>query len=670
MPPTSNATEQGFEGLTVAAFESRMAKEMEDLITRHGGVPQVAPSMREIPLTENKAAFNFFETLQQGIFQVTVLMTGVGTKTLLEALEASYPKSHVMKAFKQTSLVARGPKPVKVLSDYGLKATIVVPEPNTWREVLTALEDHQLLKGKCVAVQEYGVSNLEFLKALKSKGVKDVVSVPVYRWALPKDTMPLMSLIQNIMRGGAQVALFTSGNQIHNVFQVAGELGREEELRDAFSKMVVGSIGPVASEALENHGVKPDFEPEHPKMGFLVKEAAAKSQELFKLKSGGKYVPPPPGPMARLKPEEVSVPDQTVEIKGSSKLEPSTKHLAPVTLQDSLFMKACRKAATPRTPLWIMRQAGRYLPQYRAIRSKVSFLDLCKTPELAAEVTVSAQETLDVDAAILFADILLLAEPMGFELEFIENGGPVIHNPFRTAEDLKRLKEVEPAHDLAYVMRAVQLIRAKLKPDIPLIGFAGAPFTLASYMMEGRGSKDYFHTRSMISDVALWDEFMKRLATATAAYLNAQIAAGAQAVQLFDSWVGILTPDEFQRLVLPYLKKLIAALKPGVPVIYFGTQTTPFFPFLKDTGASVIGVDWRVDLDRAWKQLGKVAIQGNLDPSILLTDPATIRQKTLDILKKADRRPGHIFNLGHGILPETPMDNVRAMIDTVKEWKN
>ncbi|HJT24632.1 MAG TPA: uroporphyrinogen decarboxylase, partial [bacterium] len=324
---------------------------------------------------------------------------------------------------------------------------------------------------------------------------------------------------------------------------------------------------------------------------------------------------------------------------------------------------------TPRTPLWIMRQAGRYLPEYRNVRAKVSFLELCKTPELAAEVTISAQEALDVDAAILFADILLISEPLGFKLEFAENEGPKIHNPFRSGEDLKRLEEVDGEFDLGYVMQAVRLIRSGLKPHIPLIGFAGAPFTLASYLIEGGGSKDYHNTRSVMSEIRVWDELMKKLVAATVSYLNAQVTAGVQAIQLFDSWVGILSPEEFQRLVLPYLKTLIKGLKPGIPVIYFGTQTSPFYPWLKEIGATVIGVDWRMDLDKAWKQLGDVAIQGNLSPEILLTDPVRVRMETEKVLRQAGGRPGHIFNLGHGILPQTPMENVRTMIETVKNWK-
>jgi uroporphyrinogen decarboxylase len=379
-------------------------------------------------------------------------------------------------------------------------------------------------------------------------------------------------------------------------------------------------------------------------MGFLVKETAERGRAIFEKKNSG-------------------VPVQT-------SISAPTAPRKILTLADSLFLKACRKERTERTPLWIMRQAGRYLPEYQAIRSTVSFLTLCKRPDLAAEVTVSAQEVLGVDAAILFADILLISEPLGFQLEFADHGGPVIADPFRGSEDLKRLKDVNGPKDLSYVMEAVRLIRKRLKPDIPLIGFAGAPFTLASYLIEGGGSKDYIHTRAVMrGDFAVWDELMRRLVTGTVSYLNGQIDAGAQAIQLFDSWVGILTPEEFKRFALPYIQEVIRGLKP-VPVIYFGTETHPFFPQLKSTGANVIGVDWRTDLMNAWQQLGDVAVQGNLDPQVLLTDPGTVRKKTLELLQKVNGRPGHILNLGHGILPNTPMENVRALIETVKGWKN
>jgi len=631
----------GLSGFAVASFESRMGREMENLILRAGGTPRVVASMREIPIEENQEAFAFFEKLKTGHFNEVIFLTGVGTKALFQILEAKYPASHVYNAFKSTTLVARGPKSAKALNDYKLKPTLTVPEPNTWREIVSTLEERRSLKNLSIAVQEYGVSNPEFLQTLRDKGAKEVVSVPVYRWALPENIQPLTHVIELILKNEIQMVLITSAQQMNNVLEVAQGLGLEKQLLEAFSRTVIGSIGPIASETLRAKGIEPDFEPEHGKMGFLVKKAAEKGRELYKKKNG-------------------------VSVQMRSSPPPNLPH----SLNDSLFMKACRRENVSRTPLWIMRQAGRYLPEYRAIRSTVSFLTLCKRPDLAAEVTVSAQEVLGVDAAILFADILLISEPMGFHLEFAESGGPVISNPFRGAQDLNRLREVDGVKDLSYVMEAVKLIRQRLKPHIPLIGFAGAPFTLASYLIEGHGSKDYFQTRSVMEgEFAVWDELMKRIVSATTSYLNGQAEAGAQALQLFDSWVGILSPAEYKRFVLPYVQQLIHGLKPHIPVIYFGTETAPFYPFLKETGASVIGVDWHTPIDQAWNQLGDVAVQGNLDPSVLLTTPEKVRQETQKILNQVNGKPGHIFNLGHGILPNTPMENVHAMIETVKNWK-
>jgi len=336
-------------------------------------------------------------------------------------------------------------------------------------------------------------------------------------------------------------------------------------------------------------------------------------------------------------------------------------------LWNSPFLKACRREPTEVTPIWLMRQAGRYMPEYRALRSKVSFLELCKQPELATEVTVTAAERLGVDAAILFADILLILEPLGFDLEFAKGEGPVIHNPIRSVGDVDR---IQPLHDLSaldYVTKAVSSIRAALKPEMPLIGFAGAPFTLACYAIEGGGSRHYEQAKTfMYRNPGAWNILLDRLAEATANYLNAQAAAGAQALQLFDSWVGSLSPNDYRRFVQPHMAKLFARLDQSVPVIHFGTGTSTLLELQRDAGGSVIGLDWHVDLDQAWQRLGfDVAVQGNLDPIVLLAPRDEIESQARRILDQAAGRPGHIFNLGHGILPQTPVEHVRALIDIV-----
>ncbi|MBV9928969.1 MAG: uroporphyrinogen decarboxylase [Acidobacteria bacterium] len=337
-------------------------------------------------------------------------------------------------------------------------------------------------------------------------------------------------------------------------------------------------------------------------------------------------------------------------------------------LRDSPFMRACRREQVPYTPVWLMRQAGRYMKEYRDVRARHSFLEMCKQPEVASEVTVYAAHRLNVDAAIIFADILLIVEPMGLELEFAKGEGPVIHNPVRSGKDVDRVREVEDVSSLDYVYEAVRITRRELKADLPLIGFCGAPFTLASYICEGGGSKNYVNTkRLMYTDPGAWHALMSKIARALSLYLNAQVEAGAQAVQIFDSWVGALSPDDYREYVLPHTREVIRGVTSGVPVIHFGTGTATLLELQKEAGGDVIGLDWRVRLDEAWARLGDVAVQGNFDSVALFTNPDIVRQRAKDILEQAANRPGHIFNLGHGILPETPVENVVALVEAVHE---
>ena len=336
---------------------------------------------------------------------------------------------------------------------------------------------------------------------------------------------------------------------------------------------------------------------------------------------------------------------------------------------DSPFLRACRREPTEVTPIWLMRQAGRYMADYRELRSKVSFLELCKTPALAAEITVTAAQRLGVDAAILFADILLILEPIGLDLEFSKGEGPVIHNPILEGRDVDRLRPLADAEALGFVMEAIRQINAALPAEVPLIGFAGAPFTLACYAIEGGGSRHYDRAKTfMYRDPGAWDALMSRLVDATILYLRAQADAGTHALQLFDSWVGILGPSDYARFVQPHMRRLFDALPPGVPTIHFGTGTATLLEAQRDAGGSVIGLDWRVELDEAWQRLGpEVAVQGNLDPVLLLAPRDEIHQAARRILDQAAGRPGHIFNLGHGILPQTPVDEVRALVDFVHD---
>lgn len=338
-------------------------------------------------------------------------------------------------------------------------------------------------------------------------------------------------------------------------------------------------------------------------------------------------------------------------------------------LHNSRFLRACRREKTDTTPVWIMRQAGRYLPEYMAVRGKVTFIELCKSPELAAEVTLSAQRVLGVDAAILFADLLPILEPMGLDLEYAKGEGPVIHNPVQTPGDVDRVVELGDVSSLHFVFDTVKLVRRDLPADIPLIGFAGAPFTLASYVIEGGGSKNYLATkRLMYTDRGAWTTLMQRLSGSLVRYLNAQIDAGCQAVQLFDSWAGCLSPHDYRQYVLPHTKAVIDGLQGRVPVINFLTGNPALLPLCREAGGDVIGLDWRVELDGGWQAVGyDRGVQGNLDPVTLLADLGTLRERTRDILRQAAGRPGHIFNLGHGVMPEVNPDHVKAVVQMVHE---
>ncbi len=334
------------------------------------------------------------------------------------------------------------------------------------------------------------------------------------------------------------------------------------------------------------------------------------------------------------------------------------------------FLRACRRLPTEYTPVWFMRQAGRYLPEYRQIRQRYSLLDICRHPELAAEVTLQPVHRLGVDAAILFADILLPVIPLGLGLEFARGEGPLIHHPVRSMKDVDALPPVDPGADLDYVLETIRILRLELG-EVPLIGFCGAPFTVASYIIEGGASRDFTHTKTMMyASPDVWQALMERLSTLLAEYLAAQVQAGAQAIQVFDSWVGTLSPQDYQKFAMPYSQKVLQAVKDsGVPGIHFGTNTARLLPLMKQAGGDVIGIDWRIPLDQAWLALGEdVGIQGNLDPAVLLSPIPIIEARLVDVLQRAGGRPGHVFNLGHGVLQNTPPDHLQAVVDMVHTY--
>jgi uroporphyrinogen decarboxylase len=628
-----------FNGLRVASFESRRCEEMQRMIEKFGGQAFVSPSLREVPVSENREAIDFAYRVITGQINIVIFLTGVGFKHLLTAIEKHVDKQRFLDALSDITTIVRGPKPVAAMREVGLTPTHRAAEPNTWREILQLIDQKVPISNQTVGLQEYGVPNRSLIAGLEARGA-EVATVRVYQWDLPLDCEPLKENVRAILAGERDVLMFTSAHQVVNLLRIAAEFGVEDELRAKFSSCIVASIGPTTSEMLHQLELPVDIEPENSKMGHLVQEAAKRAPNL---------------------------------VAGRRSNE---RHFARPTSGDnslptdaSPFMQACRLQAAPVTPIWLMRQAGRYMAEYREVRAKVSFLELCKNADLCAEVMVTAVEKIGVDAAIIFSDLLPILEPMGLNLEFAAGDGPVIHNPIRTASEVDRISELTSMEPLQFVADTVTKTRAALKPHIPVIGFAGSPFTLASYMIEGGSSRHYAHTkRLMYADPGAWDVLMRKLANSIALYLNAQIDAGAQCVQLFDSWAGCLSVYDYTQQILPYMKIILDRIQPSVPVINFATGNPALLPLLKVDRRTVVGVDWRVELNDAWKTVGyDHAVQGNLDPTILLADKATIRQHAERILKLAGGRAGHIFNLGHGILPNTPVDHVKFLIDTVHE---
>ena len=631
-----------FQGLLVGAFESRRAAELGKLIERFGGRARISPALREVPVANDAAAAEFANRLLVGEIDIVILLTGVGVRHLLSLVEAHVDRRRFLDGLSDAITIARGPKTVQALKDAGILATRVVPPPHTWCELLRTVDLCVPVDNQVVAIQEYGESNTSLVAGLEARGAR-VVSVPVYRWELPDDTTTLEENVRRLARGDLDVVLFTSAIQIPHVLQVGERLGLDRPLREALGRTVVGSIGPTTSETLRHHGLPVDIEPQQNTLGHLVREAARGAAEL----------------RARKRRFTLRLTDPP-----AAATDPS----AP--WHDSPFMRACRREETAVTPVWLMRQAGRYMAEYREVRKKVTFLELCKDPALCSEVMCTAVRRLGVDAAIVFSDLLPILEPMGLELEFAAGGGPLVHNPVRDAWDVDRVLELESVDALHFVTEAVRQTRRDLPPHLPLIGFAGAPFTLASYTIEGGASRNYLHTKTlMYRDQGAWRALMERFARAVTRYLNAQVHAGAQAVQLFDSWVGCLSAGDYRHFVLPYVRSIIAQIVPGVPVINFATGNPSLNRLLAEGGSAVVGVDWRMRLDHAWQQIGPDrAIQGNLDPCILMADRAYLREQVRRILKRVNGRPGHVFNLGHGVLPQTSVDNVIALVDAVHEF--
>lgn len=647
MNATSTST-RSFKNASLVVLESRKADILAEHIQRLQGKVIQAPSLKEVPLSPNPAIEKFAKRLQNQEIQMMIFLTGVGTRYLFEALAHYLSHKQLATFFKQITTVVRGPKPLQALKDLGIQINLTVPEPNTWKEILETLDHDENgieLQDAVVAVQEYGDENPALIQGLQNRGAK-VTSVPVYRWALPDDLSPLKNAIQKMIQGDVSGIFVTSAQQVRHLVQVADQMKCKKDLISAMKKLVIASIGPTSSEALGEFGFSSDFEPSHPKMGHLVAELAENWDRISHEKS--------------------------LSISAVKSSATKTKAQAnPHKIEDSIFMRACRGETVETTPIWLMRQAGRYMKEYNDIRRKVSFLGLCKNPELACEVTVYARNRIQADAAIIFSDILLILEPLGLKLSYPENEGPEIKGEFTETLQMSSLRAID-ADALDFVYRAIQLTRAELPLDIPLIGFSGAPFTLSSYILEGGSSRHFVRTKKfMRENPQVWHQLMQVLTDGIIQYLQKQIHAGANALQLFDSWVGCLSPEDFRTYVYPYLQKIVQSIPKQIPLIYFGTQTGGLLSDIAKLNYPVVGVDHRIELNEAWNILGnKTAIQGNMDPIILQTTPHEIEKAAKSILDQIGQKKGFIFNLGHGILPQTPVDHVCRLIDFVHQYSH
>jgi len=630
--------------MKIVSFESRLALKIEKLIEKQGGQALVAPSMKEIPLADHAEVFEFFEKIAAGEFDFLILFTGVATRTFLEILQTKISKEKILQGLAKTKIVVRGPKPTTVCNIWGIPIAYTAPQPNTWQEIINILQADNLLQNKTVGVLEYGNRNFPFIRELETMGAK-VLPLKVYQWGFPDDLTPLNKAIDEMIAEKVDLILFTSANQADNFLEIARSRHLELPLRRALAKTAIFSIGPFCSERLRELQIFADYEVSPNKMEDLVEAAFKHGPMLVKKKN------------QRAKHAWAKVED-CFKISQAKEL-----------LQNSHLLKACRLEKTDTIPIWLMRQAGRYMAEYQLQRKGTSFLEFCKNPQICMDATITAVERLGVDAAIIFSDILLILEPMGLKLDFKETG-PLIENPIRDLAAIEKLSPPMIEESLGFVLEAIRLTRKNLHPRIPLIGFCGAPFTLASYMIEGKGSKNFIPTKMIMhSNPETWHLLMEKLVAALSDYLSAQVTAGCQVLQIFDSWVGCLSPQDFEKFVLPHTQKLIAQLPKNIPVIYFGVNTQALLPYFTKLGCQVIGLDWHANLNQLSPGYEKICIQGNLDPVLLFSKPKDFLPEVERILKSAGNRPGFIFNLGHGILPETPVDHVLALVDYVHEWK-
>jgi uroporphyrinogen decarboxylase len=629
----------------LAALAIEHSEPLQQAIKRLGGKLVMCQAYSTEDLQEGaqlarKVASQFANQLLVGEFDLLVFVTAAGAQYFFQQSARLVDRQRLIDSLTDIRTVAGSPSATLALESLGISPTIALQQPQSWRDVLVALDQKVRVANFNVGLEEsesiHGLGS-----GIEARGGR-VSAFSVYPHVPPSDPQAGIDFLNRLQSAECQAILFVSPAEVQRFCSMTRKLGWNRWLKRFSDEILVFSLGKETTELLVDRQISVDYTSQASDIEQFVHEIAEVIGEIENQK-------------------------QIVRANFSGPATSGINRSAP--WYDSPFMKACRGEPTQVTPIWLMQQAGRYLPEYRDLRSKMGYQELCSNPQLCSEVMCAAVRRLGVDAAIVFSDLLSMLVPMGVSLDFDQAKGPRIRNPIREPRDVNRVRRLENNDEVMFVLEAVTQTRRDLPDDLPLIGFAGAPFTLACYMIEGGPSRSLAHAkRLMLSDVVAWQELMQHLAHSISIYLNGQIAAGAQAVQLFDPWAGCLGFEDYKKFVLPYVQQVINRLPRHVPAINFATGNPSLLPLLADTRASVIGIDWRIRLDQAWDTIGHHrSIQGNLDPVVLLTDPHEIRRQTKLLLDQAAARPGHIFNLGHGILSRTPVDNVIALVDSVHE---
>ncbi|MDE0935070.1 MAG: uroporphyrinogen decarboxylase [Mariniblastus sp.] len=628
-----------FEDFIIAILGDNDASECAALLEASGGVARPFLLAEELPGTLD-GSNEFANRILTADIDTVIFVTSVGVEAIVEQASRNVDQQRFLDCLADIHTVAGSKAAANALQQFQITPKISVNSSNSWRDILIAIDRSLPVINQTIALEE-SESIYSLISGLEARGAR-VVKVPLFADPSSEWAPVAIEFFEQLEAGEFHIILFPSPENAVRFCTLAKEYGRAKLTRHLLDNHLVLAIGRGTAEILSDRGFIVDYSTETTDPAKGIQEIKAQISQITKQKS-------------------------IIRVSMSG---PATNNSDPnAPWYNSPFMKACRGEPTDVTPIWMMRQAGRYMAEYREVRNKLSFLDLCANPQLCSEVMCTAVNRLGVDAAIIFSDLLPILVPMGCDLEFVKGDGPVIHNPVRTAADIDRIKPLESNDPLQFVMDTVKQTRNDLPADMPLIGFAGSPFTLASYMIEGGSSRNYAFTKTlMYGDHGAWDQLMQHLANSISLYLQGQIEAGAQCVQLFDSWAGCLSFEDYKTFAHPYVKRIIASLPSNVPVINFATGNPALLPLLADTRAAVIGIDWRTRLDDAWKIVGHDrAVQGNLDPTVLLTNPTEIKKHAKFVLDQAGGRAGHIFNLGHGILPQTPVDNAIALVDAVHE---